>query len=61
MTFRSFEQARNWARSLNLSGQKEWIKFMQTENRRLDVPTNPSKFYGQTKEWTNWYDWLGNG
>ena len=58
--FVSFFEARKWARSLNLSEQKEWTKFMQTENRRLDVPTDPRKFYGKTKEWTNWYDWLGN-
>jgi hypothetical protein len=57
--FISFVDAREWARSLNLSSRKEWDNYMQTKNRRLDIPTHPEKYYAKTKEWINIADWLG--
>lgn len=57
--FVSFDEARNWARSLKLSDSNSWITFMQSKNRRLDIPTQPDKYYKKTKEWINYHDWLG--
>lgn len=57
--FQTFEEARKFARSLNIKGQKEWTVFIQSDERPIDIPTHPDKYYGKTGEWTNWYDWLG--
>jgi len=57
--FKPFEEAREFARTLNLKGIKEWTLFVQSEERPIDIPTHPDKYYGKTGEWTNWYDWLG--
>jgi hypothetical protein len=57
--FLPFEEAREFARSLNIKGKKEWVIFVQSDKRPIDIPTQPDKYYGKTGEWTNWYDWLG--
>jgi hypothetical protein len=64
VNWRSFEEARRFALSLGLRGQKEWIKFcagMLSDRgvRPLDIPSNPQLTYRQLG-WTNWADWLGN-
>lgn len=55
---RPFEQAREWARSLELPGQKEWVAFSKTSERPLDIPADPYQSY--KREWTSWPDFLGN-
>ena len=57
--FQTFEEARKFTHSLNLKGQQEWTIFIQSDERPIDIPTQPDKYYGKTGEWTNWYDWLG--
>jgi hypothetical protein len=55
--FRSFEEARSFIHSLNISGQNDWVKFCASGNKPHDIPTNPQRTY--KNEWKGWGDWLG--
>jgi hypothetical protein len=57
--YRSFEEAREYARSLGLKSQTEWVAWRQTDARPPDIPTNPHTIY--TDEWVGYWDWLGTG
>lgn len=52
--YKSFEEARSFARSLKLSGASEWRKFKKPK----DIHTHPDRHYKNSK-WINWMDWLG--
>ncbi len=61
--FRSFIQARAFARNLKLKGKAEWVSFCKREmpkSGRLppDMPSSPDKTYAN-KGWHGWGDWLG--
>ena len=61
--FRPFEEARQFARSLSLKGQKDWLRFCSGSLsdrgiRPVDVPSNPQLTYRHLG-WRNWSDWLG--
>lgn len=61
--FQSFEQAKNFVRSLNLKSGSEWRNWISGKignkpARPTDIPTNPSQAYANLG-WTNWPDWLG--
>ena len=61
--FRSFENARMFARSLNLRSQAEWHRYYKGERPDLppvldDIPHSPSQTY-KDKGWLSWGDWLG--
>lgn len=63
--FRSFEEARQFARSLDLSGKEEWTKYYSGKlpekgKKPDDIPANPRGVY-RDKGWINWGDWLGTG
>ena len=58
--FRDFESAREFVRSLNLKGQKEWNDYCKSDNKPDDIPQKPSRTY-KNKGWFNWGDWLGTG
>jgi hypothetical protein len=55
--FRSFENARKFARSLNLKSQKQWAKYSTLNKLPADIPTTPSRTY--KSNWKGWGDWLG--
>ncbi len=62
--FRPFEAARDFARSLELTGSLQWPLYTQgTLSGKPplppDVPRNPRNVY--PKQWKGWGDWLGNG
>ena len=46
--FRDFESAREFARSLNLKRQKEWLEYCKSGNKPDDIPSAPWNTY---KEW----------
>ena len=46
--FRDFESAREFARSLNLKGDKDWRAYCKSGNKPDDIPADPSTVY---KEW----------
>ena len=64
-TFRSFQEARAFTRSLNLKSSLEWNKFCKGQmpekgNLPPDIPASPSRTY-MNKGWKGYGDWLGTG
>jgi superfamily II DNA or RNA helicase len=57
--YRCFEDARKFARGLNLTSQKEWFAFAKTKRRPVDIPANPRSTYAN-KGWISMGDWLGS-
>jgi superfamily II DNA or RNA helicase len=57
--FISFNEARKFARNLNLKSASEWKKFCSSGKRPNDVPSNPSKTY-ENSGWIDFNDWLGS-
>ena len=43
--FRSFNEAREFARSLGLKTAKDWQKFTSSGKRPDDIPSNPHRSY----------------
>ena len=60
MQFKSFDEARNFARSLNLSSASKWKEFWRSSKRPKDIPFNPDRTY-KNSGWKSWGDWLGTG
>ena len=59
--WRSFASCREFARSLELSGQRAWNAWRKVPgNRPDDVPSNPHEVY-KDAGWTYWGDFLGSG
>jgi primosomal replication protein N len=54
----SFDDARNFARNLNLKTQTYWRKYCKSGNKPDNIPSDPSKGY-KDKGWLSWGDWLG--
>ena len=59
LNIRNFMDARQYSRSLNLPGIKEWILFYKAGNIEIDIPLYPDQAY-KGRGWNGWYDWLGN-
>ncbi|MBM3418854.1 MAG: hypothetical protein FJY17_08060, partial [Bacteroidetes bacterium] len=59
LNIRNFNDARQYSRSLNLPGIKEWILFYKAGNIEIDIPLYPDQTY-KGRGWKDWYDWLGN-
>jgi len=59
---RAFEDAREFARSLNLRSRREWRAFCTGKlpdlSRPCDIPTTPDQVY-RDKGWDGFRDWLG--
>ena len=66
LSWRPFEEAKMFARSLELESETEWRKYTtNTLSRTLpekpaDIPSGPASIY-RTKGWAGWGDWLGTG
>jgi superfamily II DNA or RNA helicase len=65
LSWRPFEEARTFVRSLGLKGQKEWYDYCGgrlTEKGKLpeDIPSNPNLVY-KDGGWLSYGDWLGTG
>jgi len=56
--WKSFEEAREFARKNKIKTQNEWKNFLKEHNKTNDYPLNPNKVY-KDKGWTNWADFLG--
>jgi len=56
--FRSFKQARIFARKLKLKNHLQWIQYYKTHNFPTDIPTTPNRTY-ENKGWVGWSNWLG--
>ena len=55
--FRTFTAARTFARTLNLTNQKEWIEYCRSGNKPPDIPSEPWHIY--RAEYRSMADWLG--
>lgn len=55
---KTFQEAKNFAVSLNLKGQKEWYAMAQTSALPDDIPANPDKYYAKLG-WKSWVHFLG--
>ena len=58
--YREFNAARDFARSLGLESNKDWVKFAKTGERPKDIPASPAKTRQYKENWKGWGDWLGN-
>ena len=58
--WQSFEDARDFVRSLKLEGTKDWDVYCTSGKKPKDIPANPNRDY-KNKGWTNWGDFLGTG
>jgi superfamily II DNA or RNA helicase len=56
--YRSYKQARAFARSLKFKAVKEWYKYVKSGKKPFDIPASPNQSYAD-EGWTNWADWLG--
>ncbi len=57
--FRSFQEAREFARALKLNSRKEWSEYCKSGNKPDDIPAYLRTIY--KNEWKGWGDWLGTG
>ncbi|MGY5151892.1 MAG: integrase repeat-containing protein [Candidatus Nitrosopumilus sp. bin_6a] len=55
--YRSFEDARKFAQSLELKSYKQWQKYCKDNTIPKDIPRAPDQKY--KKEWISWGDFLG--
>ena len=56
--YRSFKQARVFAKKLNFNSVKEWKDYSRSTNRPFDIPSSPNTVY-EKKGWVSYSDWLG--
>jgi hypothetical protein len=57
--FRSFQDARAFAHSLQFTSSEAWAEFCASGQRPPDIPSNPQLTYHH--DWRGWRDWLGTG
>ena len=61
--FKSFRQARDFARKLNFKTQSEWRCYVNNSipakgKKPADIPPYPDYFY-KSRGWIHWGNWLG--
>ncbi|GHP12443.1 hypothetical protein PPROV_001117100 [Pycnococcus provasolii] len=59
-SFRSFEDARSYVRTLGLKSQEEWIAWSKSGARPHDIPAAPDQKY-KSSGWLSCADFLGYG
>jgi hypothetical protein len=57
--WRNFEEAREFAITLNLKNHKEWIEYCKSGNKPENIPSYPKNVY--IKDFKGVGDWLGTG
>lgn len=60
VNWRPFEEAREFARELNIANQYAWQTYCTSGDRPSDIPSAPDYVY-RVSGWTSWGDWLGTG
>jgi G:T-mismatch repair DNA endonuclease (very short patch repair protein) len=56
--YRTFEEARTWARESGFSSGKKWLRFARDGGVPSDIPRAPHLVYADAG-WSGWDDWLG--
>jgi hypothetical protein len=59
VAWRSFTEARAFARGLGLKTWRGWQAWSKSGERPSDIPGNPAVTY-RDDDWISWPDWLGN-
>ena len=57
-SFRSFEDARAYVRTLGLKSKKKWEAWYKTDAQPYDIPSTPARMY-KSSGWTSYGDFLG--
>ena len=65
LSWRPFEEAREWVNNLKLSSQSEWIAYSKGQLRGKeplpeDIPVAAASVYKKSG-WRTWGDWIGTG
>jgi hypothetical protein len=58
--YKTFTEARTFARTLQLVSMEDWRRWIATGKKPKDIPPNPADFY-RNLGWASWGDWLGTG
>ena len=58
MKYRSFKEARKFARSLKLITHEDWKKYAKSGKKPANIPATPNNVY-KNKGWVSWPDFLG--
>lgn len=58
VNWRKFEDARVFARGLDLKSEYEWRDYVASDKKSADIPANPEAVYAKSG-WIGWGDWLG--
>ena len=58
--YRSFKEARDFARSLKLKSIAEWLQYCKSGEKPVDIPVHADRTYAQSG-WAGMSDWLGTG
>jgi hypothetical protein len=58
--YRPFEQARHFARSLNIKSRDQWLKYARCNGLPEDIPMKPERVY-KNAGWCGVGDWIGTG
>ena len=53
-----FEDAREYVRTLNITGRKSWRAYIRSKERAYFIPARPKLVY-ENKGWLSWADWYG--
>ena len=56
--FRTFKDARKFARSLKLSSSVKWKEFCKSPDFPSDIPKRPESTF-ENEGWQGYSDWLG--
>lgn len=57
--FLPYDEAKEYVRTLNLKGQKEWREYKKKNKIPTNIPLMPEKIY--KNEWKGYTDWTGGG
>ncbi|MEN9535520.1 MAG: hypothetical protein RIR37_793, partial [Verrucomicrobiota bacterium] len=66
LSWRPFEEAREFARGLGLSNFQAWMRYCSggypsLGERPPDIPSNPQQVFAKENGWNGYGDWLGTG
>ena len=50
--YKTYDEAKKYAQSLKLKGQKEWFNFSKTKNFPIDIPKRPDNVYKDFEGYT---------
>jgi hypothetical protein len=57
--FLSFEDCRNFARTLNLKSKQDWFDWLKLNQKSNDIPSDPGDYFRDRGVWISWGDFLG--